>query len=171
LISMGCNHVPTTPSIDCQSFSGEISRQRKRTIKKATAILDCGVKLTSSKRIDAVNKISQAAKPSIEARQLVKYYRANVASAGFGEVTMSDFNDLALKLIKKHKGIWAPQSTLLAQIKLKIIEGMTRREFKELAGALLNMEQSLSLEFRKAEAKRRKLYQYHYICEQKEPTA
>ena len=95
-----------------------------------------------------------AKQPMREAKRIDKQRKKDVALRGVetgSKVDLSDAQVLLVKLIRRDKGIWPPHTDYLKRIELRIIEGMTRAEFEDMAATLMNMVQPLSKEFREAE--------------------
>lgn len=128
------------------------SRQRRRTVKKALALLEGADIPPGEKRRMAV-AVRAAKQPSREAHKHLDRWMQRAVPPQGGEVDLSDVEELRVLLVRRDRGIWEPQRGMLHALELRILEGnVTRREFKRVAGLILGLEQVLRPDFRKAEA-------------------
>ena len=134
-------------------YPGE-TRQRTRTVKTAIQSLDAAVKLPALKRRQAIERLRNARQPIREVRQIVLSYSREAARGSDVEaVELFDAQALRVKLIRRDLGIWPPQSTSLAELERRIIDGITRAEFDELAAKIWAIPQALPETFRKLESR------------------
>jgi hypothetical protein len=133
-----------------------MSRQSKRTIKKAIEYLDREIKLSRRQRENAIEKIKNAKQQMVEAKRIVQQIRkAKFAIEIDGDfVDHSDVQELRVKLIRRDFGLWSPQREFLKRLDKHIaINGMTGDEFLKEAGVLLAIPQALSKKVRMAETR------------------
>ena len=67
------------------------------------------------------------------------------------EIDLSAAQGIRVKLIRRDGGVWFPQSTMLADLEISIIGGITQQEFKDQAAKILSLPQALPASFRKQE--------------------
>ena len=131
------------------------SPRRRRTEKTAMELIDHELHLSHARRQKCLQRISKAPQPKAEAKRIIDQHRKDMVRGLCpveGEVDLSDAQVLRVKLIRRDKGVWLPQSTMLGKMERQIVtEGMTKAEFQDAAEALLAIPQALPKKFRETE--------------------
>ena len=127
------------------------SRSRRRTESAAIELL-FEVRLAPAQRRSAIDRIRRAPQPTAEAKRIVAHAaREAVRRALNGndlrpgaEVDHSDVQELRAKIIRRDGAIVEPYASLLRQLDGRIAsDGVSRREFEEVASSLWAMPQAL----------------------------
>ena len=130
-----------------------LSRQRRRTLKDAVAILDAEIPIMSERRMKAVQRVRRSRRPVTEAKRIVAAYRREGApEIEAGSLDQSDVQEIRVRLLRRDGGLWPPQSTILHRMERGVALGtMSVPKFKAMAVMVLNMPQAFSEKFRIAE--------------------
>lgn len=148
-------------SSESTTLTPPIARQRKRTIRNAVNLLDQAVSIPPGRqRSSFLDRIRNAKQPNVEAKRIIAQVRREAAKgccANDNALDLSDVQELRVKLIRRDKGIWPPQSDYLHRIERMILEGtMSTTKFQEMAGLVLNKKQFpqvLSADFQRDECR------------------
>ena len=118
--------------------------KQSRSVRAAIDILNRVATLPSAPRHHAVLRIQRAKRPSREARRIIDHWRKNAASVPAEQLDLSDAQEIRVRLIRNHGGLWEPHRTMLATIEKRIVAGdIDSEEFREAAGRLVTLEPAL----------------------------
>lgn len=145
--------LPPTSGI---SITNTPSPGRRRTEEQAKSIL-MGIGLEDRQLTGAIRHVRKARQPIREAKRIgLRAYAAkkDLDVPSGRKLDLSDAEELKVKLIKRDLGIWPPHTDYLRRIQKDICSSnITKAEFERRSVVLLDMEQPLSDQFRKAEWK------------------